>query len=105
MSEWTQAKTAIESSISSDKTYMALQDVPATLAAMFATVDAIRASLEHWARAAAALIAVGSSADNLSAALSSDPELVALAKAADSFAAHVVELKSIVTTFAAKARA
>jgi hypothetical protein len=104
MSDWSNAKAAIETSIATDKTYLALQDVPATLTATFATIDTIKAALKHWSRAASALEAVNTAADDLPAALAANPELVALAKGADSIIAHVTELKNLVGTWAAKAR-
>jgi protein subunit release factor A len=105
MTDFTDAKTSLEASIAANKLYLSTQDQPAKLAATFSDLIKIRKAIEEWVRATVSLAAMDAANEQ-----AFDQEIRAeavkdLRADAARLVAHAEELRTLIVSFAAKARA
>lgn len=105
MSDFTDAKAKLEASIAGNKDFLGDQDHGPTLHATFADLIAIRKAIEEWVRCVVALAAMNAANENafdqaIQAELVKD-----LRQDAARLVEHGEQLRSLIESFASKARA
>ena len=105
MTAFTDAKAALEASIAANKLLLSTQDEPEKLKATFQDLIAIRKAVEEWVRALVSLAAIDASTEQaFDQAIKADAVKDLRADAAQ-LVSHAAELRRLIVSFAAKARA
>lgn len=104
MPAFNDAKTALETSITENRTLLGAQDVQATLDATFNALVNIRKAANQWARALISLKAIAANTDAEILAAVNDPVVQEIRQLAGKLAEDIGEVKTGVQQIAEKAR-
>jgi len=104
LTDYTDAKTNLEQSITANRDFLKVQDVQATLNTTMSAAKDIRKAMNEWARSETSLRVIGANSDGELLGIMQEAKIIEVRQLAGKLAELVSELQNQIQKVAEKAR-